>query len=206
MGGSPLRNALKAAEKLVEFLQPEDYLSVVVYDDVPQTVLPPQLVTDQAAIQGMIKKIRVGGLTNLSGGWLMGCDHVQSQQTSEQLNRVLLLTDGFANCGVCDPGVLVKTAAKKAEQGIMTTTLGFGNGFNEDLLIDIADGGGGNFYFIQSADDAANVFSIEMESLTSIMGQNLTVNLETKNQIEVKEVLNKYSSDCLLYTSPSPRD
>lgn len=195
MGGNPLRNALKAAEKLVEFLQPEDYLSVVVYDDVPQTILSPQLVKDQTAIKEIIKKIRVGGLTNLSGGWLMGCDHVQSQQTSAQLNRVLLLTDGFANCGICDPKVLVKTAAEKAAQDIITTTLGFGNGFNEDLLIDIADGGGGNFYFIQSADDAANVFSIEMESLTSIVGQNLTVNLETNNQIEVKEVLNKYASE-----------
>jgi len=192
MGGTPLRNALKAAEKLVEFLQPEDYLSVVVYDDVATTVLPPQLVTDSKAIKEVIKQIRVGGLTNLSGGWLMGCDHVQSQQTPEQLARVLLLTDGFANCGICDPQVLVKTAAEKAEAGIMTTTLGFGNGFNEDLLIDIADGGGGNFYFIQSADDAANVFSIEMESLTSVVGQNLTVSLETKNEIQVKEVLNKY--------------
>ncbi|MEL6929779.1 MAG: VWA domain-containing protein [Cyanobacteria bacterium J06600_6] len=192
MGGTPLRNALKAAEKLVEFLLPEDYLSIVAYDDVATTVLPPQLVEDKTAVKKIIKQIRVGGLTNLSGGWLMGCDHVQSQQAPEQLARVLLLTDGFANRGICDPQVLVKTAAEKAEAGIMTTTLGFGNGFNEDLLIDIADGGGGNFYFIQSADDAANVFSIEMESLTSVVGQNLTVNLETKNEIQVKEVLNKY--------------
>ena len=79
----------------------------------------------------------------------------------------------------------------------MTTTLGFGEGFNEDLLIEMAEGGGGNFYFIQSTDDAANVFSIEMESLTSVVGQNLTVNLETKNQIQVAEVLNKYPSQQL---------
>ncbi|MEM8720245.1 MAG: VWA domain-containing protein [Cyanobacteria bacterium P01_G01_bin.39] len=79
MGGTPLRNALKAAEKLVDYLQPEDYLSVVVYDDVAQTVLPPQLVCDQAAIKAVIKKIRVGGLTNLSAGWLMGCDHVKQK-------------------------------------------------------------------------------------------------------------------------------
>ncbi len=74
MGGSPLRNALKAAEQLVEYLKPEDYLSVVVYDDVAKTVLPPQLVTDKAAIKAVIKTICVGELTNLSGGWLMGCD------------------------------------------------------------------------------------------------------------------------------------
>ncbi len=192
MSGSPLRNAIKAAEQLVEFLQPEDYLSVVIYDDIAETVILPQLVSDKKAIKTAIKKIRARGLTNLSGGWLMGCDRVESQQTSQRLNRVLLLTDGLANRGITEPAILVNTAKEKAEAGIMTTTLGFGNGFNEDLLIDIAEAGGGNFYFIQSADDASNVFNIEMESLTSIVGQNLTVDLSTKNQVRVAEVLNKY--------------
>lgn len=192
MGGSPLRNAIEAAQQLVEYLQPKDYLSVVVYDDKVETILPPQLVTDKDKIKAVIKKIRARGITNLSGGWLQGCSHVESQQTSERLNRVLLLTDGLANCGIYDPQVLVNTAKEKAEAGIMTTTLGFGEGFNEDLLIAMAEGGGGNFYFIQSTDDATNVFNIEMESLTSVVGQNLTVNLETKNQIQVAEVLNKY--------------
>jgi len=192
MGGTPLRNALKATEKLIDYLQPEDYLSIVAYDDLVQTILPPQLAKDKSAIKAVIRQISAGGLTNLSGGWLMGCDHVQSQQAPEQLTRVLLLTDGFANRGVCEPEVLVKVANEKAAAGIVTTTLGFGNRFNEDLLIDIAEGGGGNFYFIQSLDDAANVFSIEMESLTSVVGQNLIVNLKTENQIQVAEVLNKY--------------
>jgi Ca-activated chloride channel homolog len=197
MSGSPIRNAIKAAEQLVEYLQPKDYLSVVIYDDEIETILPPQLATDKAQIKAAIKQIRARGLTNLSGGWLRGCDHVKSQQSSELLNRVLLLTDGLANCGIYDPQVLVNTAKAQAEAGIITTTLGFGQGFNEDLLIDMAEGGGGNFYFIQSADDAANVFGIEMESLTSIVGQNLTVNLETKNKIKVAEILNKYPAQTL---------
>ncbi|HHP7230867.1 MAG TPA: VWA domain-containing protein [Xenococcaceae cyanobacterium] len=194
MSGSPLRNAIKAAEQLVEYLTPEDYLSVVIYDDVAETILSPQLVTNKAEIKAVIRQIKARGLTNLSGGWLMGCDRVESRQTSERLNRVLLLTDGLANCGITEPQILVNTAKEKVAAGIMTTTLGFGTGFNEDLLIDLAEGGGGNFYFIQSADDAANVFSIEMESLTSLVGQNLTVNLETKNQVRVGEILNKYPS------------
>ena len=192
MSGSPLRHALQAAAKLVDFLQPEDYLSVVIYDDIAETVLAPQLVADKKAIKAAIAKIRARGLTNLSGGWLMGCDRVKSQQTSAQLNRVLLLTDGLANMGITEPDILINTAKEKAEAGIMTTTLGFGRGFNEDLLIDLAEAGGGNFYFIQSGDDAANVFTIEMESLTSIIGQNLTVKLTAKNNVQVTEVLNKY--------------
>ena len=194
MSGRPLRNALKAAEQLVDFLQPEDYLSVVVYDDVAETVVSPQPATDKNAIKAEIKKIRARGITNLSAGWLMGCNYVKAKQTPELLNRVLLLTDGLANMGIVDPAVLINTAREKAEAGVMTTSLGFGSHFNEDLLIDMAEAGGGNFYFIQSGDDAANVFNIEMESLTSVVGQNLTVDFLPKNKVRVGEVLNKYPS------------
>ena len=117
---------------------------------------------------------------------------VNKATEADLIINVLLLTDGLANRGIYAPQVLVNTAREKAEAGIMTTTLGFGEDFNKDLPIDLAEGGGGNFYFIQSADDATNVFNIEMESLTSVVGQNLSVNLETKNQIQVAEVLNKY--------------
>ena len=194
MGGNPLRNAKKAAQQLVEYLTPEDYLSVVIYDDKAQTILPSQLVTDKSSIKKAISKIGVGGCTNLSGGWLMGCDNVQSQQDKEKLNRVLLLTDGQANVGIVDTQVLTKTAQQKAEAGIGTTTLGFGNYFNEDLLIAMADAGKGNFYFIQSPEDAADVFRVEMESLVSVVAQNLKVRLELTEGVKVAELLNSYSS------------
>ena len=194
MAGYPLQNAKTAAQQLVEYLTPEDYLSVVIYDDKAQTVLPTQLVTDKSNIKNIIGKIGVGGCTNLSGGWLMGCDNVQSQQDKEKLNRVLLLTDGQANVGVVDPQVLTKTAQEKAEAGIFTTTLGFGHYFNEDLLISMADAGKGNFYFIQSPEDAADVFRVEMESLVSVVAQNLKVQLELTEGVEVTELLNSYSS------------
>ncbi|NET14023.1 MAG: VWA domain-containing protein [Okeania sp. SIO1H6] len=194
MGGKPLRYAIKAAQKLVESLNPDDIVSVVIYDDTPETILPPQTAADKAKISTQISRIRAGGCTNLSGGWLMGCECVKSQQTEERLNRVLLLTDGQANMGVTNPQALTKTAKQQAEQGIITTTLGFGTNFNEDLLIDIADAAGGNFYFIQSPDDAVDVYRIELESLTSVVAENLTVTLRPEASVQISEVLNNYQS------------
>jgi Ca-activated chloride channel family protein len=194
MAGTPLRHAIQAAQTLVERLTPEDFLSVVIYDDTPETILPPQLVRDPAAIRDQLGKIQAGGCTNLSGGWLMGCDCVKAQQSSERINRVLLLTDGQANEGITDSRVLINTAREKAEQGIVTTTLGFGVGFNEDLLIGMANASGGNFYFIQSPDDAADVFRIEMESLVSVVAQNLTVTLQPEESVAIAGILNNYRS------------
>ena len=194
MAGQSLRYAIKAAQQLVESLTADDIVSVVIYDDQPETILPPQTVEDKAAICKQIGRIRAGGCTNLSGGWLMGCDCVKSRQTSDRLNRVLLLTDGQANMGITDPKVLTKTAKNQAETGIITTTLGFGSYFNEDLLISMADAAGGNFYFIQSPEDVAQVFRIELESLTAVVAQNLTVKLQPETGVKITEVLNNYPS------------
>lgn len=189
MAGAPLKHALKAAADFVDRLTADDRLSVVVYDDVVDTLLDAQLVTDKEAIKQILRGVRAGGITNLSGGWLRGCELVAKHKTDKHVNRVLLLTDGQANHGVTNPAILTATAGKKAEEGITTTTLGFGSHFEEDLLIGMARAAGGNFYFIQSLDDAADVFGIELDSLKAIAAQNLTVTLTPIGQAEIADVL-----------------
>ncbi|MBH8575830.1 VWA domain-containing protein [Nostocaceae cyanobacterium CENA369] len=189
MAGAALHHALKAAESVVDRLEPNDILSVVVYDDEVDTVVPSQPVTDKSALKNSIKKVRAGGITNLSGGWLKGCEYVKKQLDPQKINRVLLLTDGHANMGIQDPKVLTATAGQKAEEGVITTTLGFAQGFNEDLLIGMARAASGNFYFIQSIDEATEVFSIELDSLRAVVGQNLKVTLELAAGVSLVDTL-----------------
>lgn len=194
MAGQPLRYAIAAAQKLVEYLTPEDILSVVIYDDHVTTVLPPQPVKDLKVIQAEIAKISSGGLTNLSGGWLLGCDYVKANYSPDKINRVLLLTDGQANQGITKPEVLIKTSQEKAAEGVITTTLGFGSHFNEDLLINLADTAGGNYYFIQSPDEAKEVFQIELDSLVSLITQNLQVTIQLEPSVTLQKILHNYPS------------
>ncbi|MDZ8240060.1 MAG: VWA domain-containing protein [Nostoc sp. ChiQUE01a] len=189
MAGAPLHHALRAAESVVDRLEPNDILSVVVYDDEVDTVVTPQPVTNKAALKNSINKVRAGGITNLSGGWLKGCEHVKKQLDPQKINRVLLLTDGHANMGIQDPKILTATSGQKAEEGITTTTLGFDQGFNEDLLIGMARAANGNFYFIQSIDEATEVFSIELDSLRAVVGQNLKVTVELADGVSLIDTL-----------------
>jgi Ca-activated chloride channel homolog len=192
MAGVPLKHALQASRQLVERMGPEDWLSIVTYDDAVFSVLAPTRVTDKAAIGAVLSKVRAGGCTNLSGGWLKGVEHVGANKAAERVNRVLLLTDGQANMGITDPDALVSTAREKSAAGIITTTLGFGSNFNEDLLIGMANAGEGHFYYIQTPDDAEGVFGIEMEGLGSLVAQNLEVTLKPAPTVKVASVLNRY--------------
>jgi Ca-activated chloride channel homolog len=189
MAGAPLHHALRAAEAVVDQLEPNDTLSVVVYDDAVDTPVSPQPVTDKSALKAAIGRVRAGGITNLSGGWLKGCEYVKTHLDSQKINRVLLLTDGHANMGIQDPTILTATAAQKAEEGIITTTLGFAQGFNEDLLIGMARAASGNFYFIQSIDEATEVFSIELDSLRAVVGQNLVITLQLAEGVRLLDTL-----------------
>jgi Ca-activated chloride channel homolog len=189
MAGEPLHHALKAAESVVDQLEPTDTLSIVVYDDAVDTVVPPQAVSDKSGLKQAIRRVRAGGITNLSGGWLKSCEYVKKNLDPQRINRVLLLTDGYANMGIQDPKVLTATSGQKAEEGVTTTTLGFGQSFNEDLLIGMARAANGNFYFIQSIDEASEVFSIELDSLRAVVGQNLAVTIELAPGVSLVDTL-----------------
>ncbi|HYF63235.1 MAG TPA: VWA domain-containing protein [Herpetosiphonaceae bacterium] len=197
MAGNSLKQALKAAETLIGHLGPDDVVSLVVYDDKVDTILPPTNVTDKAAIRDLLRKVRAGGTTNLSAGWLKGCEHVLATRTrapggSDMIHRVLLLTDGQANAGVTSPDILINSARQKAEEGVVTTTLGFGSHFNEDLLIGMARAAGGNFYFIQAPEDAEEVFRIEVESLAALAGQNLALTIAPLGGAGIGQIHSNY--------------
>jgi Ca-activated chloride channel family protein len=195
MAGTPLKQALGAVGALVDELGDQDRVSVVTYDDHVETIVPPGSAKDKARIHAALAKVRAGGCTNLSGGWLEGVKHVADHGGKDAVSRVLLLTDGQANVGITDPSVLIKTAGQKAAAGVITTTLGFGAGFNEDLLIGMARAAEGNFYFIQSPADVVQVFKIEIEGLSSVIGQNLEVSIAPQESVEHGWVLNAYRTE-----------
>jgi Ca-activated chloride channel family protein len=176
MAGAKLHQTIASAKFVVERLAPTDILSVVQFDERVKVVIPPGPVTDRAHLCRRLDGIHDGGQTNLSGGWLRGPACVREKQAPEYVNRVLLLlTDGQANDGIVDPAILIKHAADLTEEGIATTTLGYGDGFNEDFLTALADAGRGNAYHVETADQAPAVFARELDGLLAVAAQNVQV-------------------------------
>ena len=195
MSGAPIKNATQAAELLVRQLGALDTLSVVAYDHSVDTVVPPTQVVKHGDIAREIRKIRASGSTALHAGWVQGCNHAAAHTGDRIQKRVLLLTDGQANSGETDPKRLQAQAKAWAAKGVVTTTLGFGTGFNEDLLIGMAEASGGNFYYIETPADAAQVFLIEGESLTSLSAHGLTLHLQPQGGTAILDILNRLPTE-----------
>jgi Ca-activated chloride channel homolog len=191
MSGAKLEAAKRSIAYLAEQLTADDRLAVIAYDD--QVTLPfPLGPVDVGAIGQALAGIVSGGSTNLSGGWLKGVE--QLRQVDDGVRRVVLLSDGHANTGITEPAVLARMAGEVAGSGISTTTIGFGDGFDEHLMTAIADSGGGSGHFAQSPDDAAGIFAEEFDDLATLVAQNLSVEVRPSADVEVIEVLNAYPS------------
>jgi Ca-activated chloride channel homolog len=194
MGGEKIVAAREAAGLLVRRLWPEDVVSVVAYDHDVTVVSPPARGSEAPDLSHHIGMIRTRGTTNLSGGWLKGRELVAQRRIEGGMNRVILLTDGQANRGITDRDALAGLARSAADQGITTTTVGFGEGFDEVLLRAMADAGGGNSYYIERPDQAAPIFEEEMAGLLSLSAQNLTVEVRPAGDAELVGVRHSYPS------------
>jgi len=154
----------------------------------------PGPVANKDAIAQQIEAIRVRGTTNLSGGWLEGCMHVRVNRNDDFLNRVILMSDGLANRGITDVAQLVALAQQRRGEGVSTTTMGLGNDFNEDLLMEMANAGGGAFYFIESPEVAPDIFKEELRGLLRIVGQNLMISVRPGQHVTHVRQLNAYQT------------
>lgn len=192
MVGEKLKFVKDAASFLVQRLGAADRLSLVTYSDNVQVVLTPSPAVHKDSMVQAIQSVRAMGTTNLSGGWLQGTTLLDEGADDGALRRVLLLTDGLANQGVTDPERLAAMAQQKRDQGIMTTTMGVGLDFNEDLLTRMATEGGGAFYFIDSPDQAPQIFARELTDLMSVVGQNLVITVTLDRHVQLIRQLNAY--------------
>jgi Ca-activated chloride channel family protein len=193
MAGDKIDYTKQAAQFLVQHLGANDIFSIVLYNDKVETLVPPERLSNKDAVVQMLESMRVRGTTNLSGGWLEGCQHVSSQLSAQTLNRVILMSDGLANRGVTDAPTLVGMAKQKREEGVTTTTMGLGKDFNEDLMMEMAHSGGGAFYFIESPEVTPEIFKEELSGLLSVVGQNLTISIEPNQHVSSIRQLNAYS-------------
>jgi Ca-activated chloride channel homolog len=76
MSGPPLDNAKRACREVIKNLRPEDYFSLVVFDDSAQVIIPLEQPVNRYGWYQTIDQIQAGDSTNLMAGWLLGRDEL----------------------------------------------------------------------------------------------------------------------------------
>jgi Ca-activated chloride channel family protein len=84
------------------------------------------------------------------------------------------------------------TCAQANEHGIRTSTIGFGQDYDENLLGRMAEAGGGHMHYIEHADQAAAIFGEELSGLLSLAAQNLTLTIHPTDATAMVAVHHSY--------------
>ena len=176
MSGKPLNEALRCVMHIANHLKPKDQLSLVVYDDEVQVMVPLNAVSSVSEIQQAVDMVTSGGSTDLFSGWLAGAEQLEGGDASA-VSRIVLLSDGQANRGEIRPSHIATECKAWLEKGISTTTVGLGRQFNEDLMIAMADAGGGQQYFGQTAEDLYDSFDQELSLLQALYWRSIGLKL-----------------------------
>jgi Ca-activated chloride channel family protein len=188
MDGQKIRFAAQATEEAINRLQPSDRFAVVIYDDVVETIVPGTLATPAARSEaiGRVRSIGARNMTNLSGGWLAGCEQVAS--ALDQMASI----GPFSSRRPRQRGITDRRAGRHAGElrarGVSTSTFGVGDDFDEVLLAGMASAGGGHFYFIASAAQIRDHIGSEVGETLEVVARDVTLDVTLPDGVRLESL------------------
>jgi len=161
MQGPKLQSMKQATRRLIESLTPQDVVSIVIFDDTVQTLVPATFATDQAALHAAVDQIVESGGTAMSLGMQAGQAELQKYAGPDRYSAMLILTDG-QTWG--DEEVCRALAQSLGQAGVRITALGLGAEWNEKLLDDLAEATGGVSDYVADPGQILNFFQRAVRS------------------------------------------
>ncbi|MCB9140002.1 MAG: von Willebrand factor type A domain-containing protein [Caldilineaceae bacterium] len=164
---------------LTEQLRPTDSVAIVVYGTNARLVLPMTPLGEKDAVLNAIRSLHAEGSTNAEAGLLVGYRHAWENFRPEANKRIVLASDGVANVGVVDPNGILRTIQEYAGQDLTLTTVGFGMGnYNDVLMEQLADNGDGFYAYVDTIDEARKLF------VEDLAGTIETIAMDARVQVE----------------------
>ena len=186
--------AKTALYKLIDQLGSEDILSVVIYDNEVNVLQRARRVRNKQELKSLIAEVYPRNSTNLGGGMIEGFRQVERNASRRYVNRVILLSDGLANQGITSSYELGRIARTYRSRSISLTTMGVGLDYNEDLMVGLAENGGGNYYFIEHPRSLAGILESEFSKVSHLMAHNCQIELQLGDGVRITDVVG-YSYD-----------
>jgi Ca-activated chloride channel family protein len=184
MQGMRLQQVKEGTRQIIDRLNDDDALSVVVFSDRSEVILPSQKNVDKAMAKSIASTIQPSGGTEMLQGLLAGLNELERNRTQTSVNHLILLTDGQT---YGDESGCLEKADWAGHHQISLTTMGIGSDWNENLLDQMASSSGGSSVYIDSPRKIVDVFKDTIRDLSSVVARELTLSLNPAAGISFKE-------------------
>ncbi len=166
-------------ELMLDELFDDDRVAIIIYSSDASVLLPMTRVGDsREEIREHIQSLQAGGMTALYAGLELAYQESLEHFDPEREARVIMLSDGQANVGPSADDEILSMSREYNDEGIGLTTIGLGSSFNVDLMRGLAEQGEGNFYYVGSAADVEDVFTVEVHSFTVPVARDVLIEVE----------------------------
>src|SRR6266704_5060373 len=201
MKGAKLKNVKEAVKMVIDRLEPSDYISVIIFDDTAQVIIPSIPANDPIGMKAAIDRIQEGGGTTMSLGMIQGLGELRRWNIPNSVSRMILLTDGVT---YGDTDRCRQLARDAAAAGIAIYPLGIGADWDEDLLDSIGQlSGGMPAEFIRTPTDALSIFEQQLQSAVDVAIRNtslilrLPVGVSAKKAVKVLPIISDLGQSVL---------
>ena len=199
MQGAKIEKARQAACVAVDQLADEDFLSLVIFDNETDVLLPPERVggsRHREELKSAIDRIRPGGGTALHAGVTVGARQIRKNLDKERVNRVILLSDGIANVGPSRTSDLTRLGRELRGEGIAVTTIGLGDDYNEDLMTALAEASSANYYYVKDAEKLPGIFAEELGVARSLAAREINIRITVPEGVRLREIIGRPEIEC----------
>ena len=164
---------------LVDQLRPTDKVGIVVYGSKARVVLPHTGIENREYILEAISNLAHDGATNAEEGLRMGYKLALKNSKSNHINRVILCSDGVANVGRTGPDAILKKIRNYVKEGVTLTTVGFGMGNYNDVLMErLANKGNGSYAYVDTIKEAKRVFVENLTGTLQVIAKDAKIQVE----------------------------
>jgi Ca-activated chloride channel family protein len=164
----------RSLKMLTAQLRESDTVGIVAYGSTAREVLAPTSAHGKQRILAAIDSLSIEGATNAEAGLRMGYKMAAAAMKPGGINRVILCSDGVANTGLTRAGGILDTVHREAKRGITISTVGFGMGTYNDVLMEkLAQGGNGNYHYVDKIDEARRVFVQNLTGTLQVIAKDV---------------------------------
>lgn len=176
MAGDKIRNLREAVKLVIGRLAPQDLISIVLFDDNVDLLVPCQPVSNLQQLYAQVDRITDRGGTTMSKGMRKGIDELRKGIVDQRVSRMLLLTDGET---YGDDEVCKQLAAESGQYGIAISALGLGEDWNMPLLEAIAQQSNGAVDHLATPDAIVREFQRTVKSMQGTVVRNAQLTLRS---------------------------
>ena len=173
---------------LVDELRPSDEVGIVIYGDRGSVLLEPTDGGEKITIMQAIDALTPSGSTYVEEGLTLAYRMAAENVQPGRITRVMLLSDGVGNVGHTGSDSILRQIRSYVDQGVTLTTVGFGMGnYNDILMEQLANDGDGAYHYVDTLTEAQRVF------VDNLVGTLQNIAKDTKIQVDFNpEVVRSY--------------